>query len=106
MVPISGKPEIGGRRPGRGRHPSRRGLRPLLRMTVNKASVAAAMEIGLRVRPPHGRLSRSPDLGPLRLVVMPGTRLEVAELLVEHLVELAEEFDDVVVMVAVIGGNV
>ena len=37
---------------------------------------------------------------------MPRSRLEVAELLVLHLIELDIEFDDVVVGVVVIGGDI
>src|ERR1700716_567731 len=35
----------------------------------------------------------APDLRPLRPVLVPGPRLEIAELLVVHLVEIGEELD-------------
>src|SRR5262249_25607063 len=52
-----------------------------------------AVEVLLGRGPPHAGLSRGPALRALRRVVMPGAGLEIAELLVLHLVELAEEFD-------------
>src|SRR5262245_64941546 len=64
------------------------------------------MEILGRRRAPDGRPARRPYLRPLRLIVMPGTRLEIAELLVEHLIHFAEELDDLIVVVAVVGGDV
>src|SRR5262245_8218300 len=65
-----------------------------------------AMKILLRTRPPYAGLARRPAFGTLRRVVMPRARLEIAELLVLHLIELAEELDDLVVNVAMIGGDV
>ena len=47
-----------------------------------------------------------PHLGLLRTVAVPGPRIEIAELLVEHLVELGEQLDDLVVRIAVIGVEV
>ena len=47
-----------------------------------------------------------PDLGHLRSVAMPRARIEAAQRLVEHLVELGEHLDDLVVRVAVIGKDV
>src|SRR5262245_22207769 len=70
------------------------------------ALIPVAMKVLGRRRAPHGRLAGRPHLGPLRLVVMPGARLEVAELLVEHLIHFAEEFDHVVVVIAVVGRDV
>src|SRR5215211_8801602 len=78
----------------------------LLRSCGPRVSIPGAMEIVRRRRAPDRRLSRRPYFRPLRLVVMPGTRLEISELLVEHLIELAEELDHVVVVVAVVGGDV
>src|SRR6478736_5990940 len=69
--------------------------------------VPAAHEVRGRRRPPHvGDLAGLPDLGPLRAVVVPRPRIEVAELLVLHLVELGVELDHPVVVVAVEGGDV
>src|SRR5215217_1846351 len=47
-----------------------------------------------------------PYLRPLREILMPGTRLEIAELLVTHNVHLGEDFHPLVVGIAVIGGDV
>src|SRR5579884_3458070 len=69
-------------------------------------SVSSAMEIRQRRRAPDVGLAGFPGFRPLRRVVMPGPRLEIAELLVDHLVELAEELDDLVVRIAVVGGDV
>src|SRR6187399_3359851 len=64
--------------------------------------VPAAHEVRGRRRPPHvGNLVSLPDLGPLRAVVVPRPRIEVAEFLVLHLVELGVELDHPVVVVAV-----
>src|SRR6266508_473361 len=61
-----------------------------------------------RERAPHVRHPRPgrPHLGPLRKVVMPRPRVEVAQALVEHQVELGEELEDVPVRVAVVGEEV
>src|SRR5580700_9643828 len=64
------------------------------------------MEIRRRRRAPDVGLATLPGFWPLRRVLMPGPRLEIAEVLVDHLVEFAEEFDHLVVRVAVIGGDV
>src|SRR5579872_1867719 len=58
------------------------------------ASIPRAMEIGQRRRAPDAGLATLPGLRPLRRILMPRPRLEIAELLVDHLVELAEQFDD------------
>ena len=51
-------------------------------------------EVGGWRRSPHvGDLLFIPDLRPLRAVVVPGPRIEIAELLVLHLIELGEELD-------------
>ena len=47
-----------------------------------------------------------PHLRHLRAVAVPRPRIEIAELLVQHLVELGEQLDDLVVRVAVIGVDV
>ena len=47
-----------------------------------------------------------PHLGNLRAVAMPWPRVEVAELLVEHLVELGEQLDDLIVRIAVVSVDV
>ena len=43
---------------------------------------------------------------PLRIVAMPGTRVEIAERLVLDLVEVGVELDDLAVVVAMEGGHV
>src|SRR5689334_20481008 len=68
-------------------------------MGLAGGSVAAAQKIRCRRRSPHvGDLLGVPDLGPLRTIAMPWPRLEVAELLVLHLVELGVELDHPVVV--------
>src|SRR5436190_21477537 len=47
-----------------------------------------------------------PHLRLLRAVAVPRPRIEIAELLVQHLVELGEQLDDLVVRIAVIGVDV
>src|SRR5262249_14244252 len=47
-----------------------------------------------------------PHLRPLREVLVPGPRLEIAEFLVAHDVHLAKKLDTLVVGVAMIGGDV
>ena len=42
----------------------------------------------------------------LRTVAMPRLRIEIAEFLVEHLVELGEQLDDLVIRIAVISVDV
>src|ERR1700733_4233839 len=64
------------------------------------------MEIRGRRRAPDAGGARFPRLRPLRRIPMPGPRLKIAELFVEHLVELAEEFDDLIVGIAMIGGDI
>src|SRR5215472_8130959 len=65
-----------------------------------------AIEIRARRRAPDIGLAGDPGLRPLRRVLVPGPRLEIAELLVLHLVELAKQFDHLIVGIAVIGGDV
>src|SRR5690242_2056105 len=57
-------------------------------------------------RTPDVARHRRPHLRLLRLVAMPRPRIEIAERLVQHLVELGEQLDDLVVRVAVIGEEV
>ena len=47
-----------------------------------------------------------PHLRHLRTVAVPRPRIEIAELLVQHLVELGEQLDDLVVRIAMIGVDV
>ena len=47
-----------------------------------------------------------PHLRHLRTIAVPRPRIEIAELLVEHLVEFGEQLDDLVVRIAVIGVDV
>src|SRR6185312_16010931 len=72
--------------------------------------------VALLFRPRHVvRMSRppvvgggvvAPDLRPLRPVLVPGPRLEIAELLVVHLVEIGEELDRDAVGILVIDRDV
>src|ERR1700758_2228579 len=64
------------------------------------------IEIRSRRRAPDIGLAGDPGLRPLRGILMPGPRLEITELLVFHLIELAEQFDHLIVRIAVIGGDV
>src|SRR3984885_4269800 len=68
--------------------------------------VPRPVEIRRRRRAPDIGLAALPGLWPLRRVLMPWPRLEIAEVLVHHLVEFAEEFDHLIVRVAMIGGDV
>ena len=73
---------------------------------LRRDGVAAAVEIRGRRRAPIAGLAGFPGLRPLRRVLMPWPRLEIAEFLVDHLIEFAEEFDDLIVRIAMIGGDV
>src|SRR3569833_2844596 len=64
-------------------------------------SIAAAHEVGRRRRSPHERdLVGRPYFRALWAIVVPWPRIEVAELLILHLVELGVEFDHPVVVIA------
>src|SRR5262249_24109170 len=65
-----------------------------------------AVKVVLRRRTPDAGLARGPPLGPLRRVAVPRARFEIAELLILHLVELAEELDDLLILVAMVIGDV
>src|ERR1700761_9599549 len=73
---------------------------------LRRDGVAAAVEIRGRRRAPIAGLAGFPGLRPLRRVLMPGARLEIAEFLIDHLVELTEELDHLIVRITVIGGEV
>ena len=47
-----------------------------------------------------------PDLRPLRTIAVPGARLEIAELFIDHAIEIVEQLDQVPIGVAVIDGGV
>src|SRR5271170_8266251 len=64
------------------------------------------MEIRQRRRAPDIGLAGDPGLRPLRRIEMPRPRLEITKLFVEYLIELAKEFDDLIVRIAVIGGDI
>src|SRR6516225_10379047 len=70
------------------------------------ASRLRAVKVVLRRRTPDAGLARGPPLGPLRRVAVPRARFEIAELLVLHLVELAEELDNLLILVAMVSGDV
>src|SRR5580700_8773212 len=74
--------------------------------TLLRPSIPRAVEIRRRRWAPDIGLAALPGFRPLRRVLMPRPRLEIAEVLVHHLVELAEEFDHLIVRVAVVGGDV
>ena len=61
-----------------------------------------AVEVRRGWRTPHAGRSRRPAFRALRGVVMPRARLEITKLLVLHLIELAEELDHLLVLVAVV----
>src|SRR6185437_1157213 len=67
-----------------------------------KTLIPVAHEIRRRRRSPDlGDLLVAPDLGTLRQVTMPRPRVEIAKLLVLHLIELGVELHHPVVVVAV-----
>ena len=70
------------------------------------SSQPVPVKIRRRGRAPGVGLAGLPDLRALRLVAVPGTRLEIAERLVLHLVELGVELDHLVVVIAVVGRDV
>src|SRR4051794_24852053 len=75
-------------------------------LTPRSTSLPLPQIVGRRRRPPDVARHRHPNFRPLRLVAVPRPRIEVAERLVHHLVELGEQLDDLVVRVAVIGEDV
>src|SRR5262249_12174376 len=84
----------------------RQWLRPLpLTRRPRGRAIAAVRAVRHRPPPVRGRVV-SPDLGPLRPVLMPGPRLEKAELLVGHLIHFAEKLDHHAVGTLVIDGDV
>src|SRR5262245_57278820 len=66
----------------------------------------AAAIVRHRRQAPDGRLRALPGLRILRRVAVPGPRIEIAERLVLHLVELDIELDRVLVRIAMIGCDV
>src|SRR5262249_51950796 len=70
------------------------------------ASGLRAVKVVLRRRTPYAGLARGPPLGPLRRVAVPRAWFEVAEFLILHLVELAEELDNLLILVAMVSGDV
>src|SRR5437870_5338114 len=74
---------------------------------VNCWSLRFAQEAGPRRQAPDITLLLGvPHLGFLRPVAMPGARVKIATLLVQHLVELGEELDHLFVRIAVIDRDV
>lgn len=63
-------------------------------------------EAGRWWRTPDHRVVPAPDFRPLRLVAVPRTGLEVAKLLVFHLIELDIELHELIVLVPVKDGYV
>src|SRR5262245_26307427 len=63
-------------------------------------------EAGRRRRTPDHRVVAAPNFGPLRFVSVPWTRLEIAQLLVFHLIELDIEFHKLIILVPVKDGYV
>ena len=54
----------------------------------------------------HGLRAVLPDLRSLGAVFMPGTRLKVAQIFIEHHIQLGEQFNDLLVGVVMIGKDV
>src|SRR6516165_5377619 len=75
-------------------------------LSLRRAPVCRSRTLFDVARARHAGLARGPPFGPLRRVPMPGARLEIAELLVLHLVELAEELDHLLILVAMVSGDV
>src|SRR5580704_15995309 len=69
-------------------------------------SIPCPVKIRRRRRAPDISLAALPGFRPLRGVLMPRPRLEIAEVLVDHLVELAEELDHLIVRIAMVSGDV
>src|SRR5262249_15269869 len=65
-----------------------------------------AVKVVLRRRTPDAGLAPGPPLGPLPRVAVPPAPLRTTELLILHLVELAEELDDLLILVAMVSGDV
>src|SRR5215470_14472718 len=68
--------------------------------------VAATAIFRQRRQAPDCRLGALPGHRPLRCVAMPRPRIEIAKLLVFHLIKLDIELDRVLVRIAVIGRNI
>src|SRR6266568_5551402 len=62
------------------------------------------MPVGARRRTPTGdrAVGAAPHLWSLRLVLVPGARIEDADLLIQNLVKLGEELDHLLIGIAVI----
>src|SRR5713226_6301651 len=75
---------------------------------TSKLLVAVEVIIRGRRRTPagDGAVLAAPDLWSLRTVRMPGTWIEIAELLIQDLIELGKEFDHVLIRVAMIDRDV
>src|SRR5262249_24218704 len=73
---------------------------------MSRAGLAAQEVRGRRRTPGHRRIFALPDLGTLWVVVVPRPRLEVAERLVVHLIHFGEQFDDVVIRIAMIDKDI
>src|SRR5437879_3250225 len=61
---------------------------------------------GWRTPAGDGAVFAAPDLWPLRTVRMPRPWIEIAELLIQDLIELGKEFDHVLIRVAMIDRDV
>src|SRR5579872_3089391 len=68
--------------------------------------IPAAMEIRQRRWSPDVIHAGLPGLRPLRRILVPRPRLEIAEFFIDHLIEFAEELDDLIVRIAMISGDV
>src|SRR5438045_1708817 len=75
----------------------------LIRPTVRLIAKARRRRTAPHVR---GRAARLPNLGALRPIRVPGSRLEIAERLILHQIELGEKLDDLIVRVAMIDEDV
>src|SRR5436190_14949539 len=72
----------------------------------NSGDKLTSHEARRRRRPPDHGVVPAPDFRPLRLVPVPRAGLEIAELLVFHLIELDVELDELIILVPVKDGNV
>jgi len=75
---------------------------------INLASESAYSASIVQTASRCGKVSwqSDPDPRALRTISVPGTRIEVAQFLVNHSIEIMEEFYETTVEIAVIGSNV
>src|SRR5262249_32492430 len=66
------------------------------------------MPVGARRRAPAGlrAVGARPYLRPLRLILMPGARIEDADLLIQNLIKLGKELDHLLIGIAMVDRHV